>query len=91
MDIMQYSNPMMIRSIIRIIDTRNDDTDKQYNDWWLGGKDDWFLVNYMHELLEDMMTTKEYDAYCNWCLKATPDETLDYIEQFMEDNNEQLA
>ena len=33
-----------IRSIISIVDTRNDDTDEQYDNWWGGKMDDCFLI-----------------------------------------------
>lgn len=77
-----------IRSIISIVDTRNDDTDEQYDNWWGGKMDDCFLINYMFELVEEMMTEKEHNDFSEWCLKATSDDVLNYIEKFIKEDKQ---
>ena len=43
-----------IRSLIKIVDTRNlsdEESEKQYNDWWCGEKDDCFSINTMFDCI----------------------------------------
>lgn len=75
-----------IRSIIQIIDTRNlsdEQSEKQYDDWWCGEKDECYLTNKMFDCCEDIMSSDEWDKARIFWDRATPDETLDYIEDFI--------
>ena len=75
-----------IRALIKIVDTRNlsdEESEKQYNAWWCGEKDDNFLTNMLFGCLEDLMSEKEQEKFDSWCLKATNSEMIDYIEDFI--------
>ena len=75
-----------IRAIIKIVDTRNlsdEESEKQYNDWWCGEKDDSFLINMLFDCVEDIMPKKEHDEFSIFCVHATEQEMLDYIEDFI--------
>ena len=75
-----------IRSIIKIIDTRNlsdEQSEKQYDDWWGGAIDKCYLTNKMFGYCEDIMSSDEWNKARYYWHKATPDETLDYIEDFI--------
>ena len=75
-----------IRSIINIIDTRNlpdEQSEKQYDDWWGGAIDKCYLTNKMFGYCEDIMSSNEWNKARDYWHRATPDETLDYIEDFI--------
>ena len=80
-----------IRSIMKIVDTRDsypndltaEQSEQQYHDWWAGGKDDCYLINKMFDYCEDIMSSKEWDQARVYWLNATPDETLDHIEDYI--------
>ena len=75
-----------IRAIIKIVDTRNlsdEESEKQYNDWWCGEKDDNFLTNMLFGFVEELMSKKEYEEFSIWCLKANDCDMLNYIEDFI--------
>ena len=80
-----------IRSIIKIIDCRSsypndlseEQSEQQYHDWWCGGKDDCYLVNKMFNYCEDIMSVEEWKQSRIYWHKATPDETLDHIEDYI--------
>ena len=75
-----------IRTIINIIDTRNlsdEQSEKQYDKWWCGSIDECYLTNKMFDYCEDIMSSNEWNKARDYWHKATPDETLDYIEDFI--------
>ena len=75
-----------IRAIIKIVDTRNlsdEESEKQYNDWWCGEKDDNFLTQMLFGCVERLMSEKEHEEFSSWCLKANDCDMLDYIEDFI--------
>ena len=75
-----------IRSIIKIVDTRNlseEQSEQQYEDWWCGGKDDCYLVSKMFNYCEDIMSVEEWNQSRIYWHKATPNETLDHIEDYI--------
>lgn len=82
----EQSEISQIRAIIKIVDTRNlsdEESEKQFNDWWCGEKDDNFLTNMLFGYLEEIMSEKEQEEFNDWCLKATNCEMIDYIEDFI--------
>lgn len=82
----EQSEISQIRAIIKIVDTRNlsdEESEKQFNDWWCGEKDDNFLTNMLFSYLEEIMSEKEQEEFSSWCLKATNSEMIDYIEDFI--------
>ena len=82
----EQSEISQIRAIIKIVDTRNlsdEESKKQFNDWWCGEKDDNFLTNMLFSYLEEIMSEKEQEEFSSWCLKATNSEMIDYIEDFI--------
>ena len=75
-----------IRALIKIVDTRNlsdEESEKQYNDWWCGEKDDNFLTQMLFSCVEELMSEKEHKEFSLWCLKANDCDMLDYIEDFI--------
>ena len=85
-DMEEQPEILEIRAIIKIVDTRNlsdEESEKQFNDWWCGEKDDNFLTNMLFSYLEEIMSEKEQEEFSSWCLKATNSEMIDYIEDFI--------
>ena len=75
-----------IRALIKIVDTRNlsdEESEKQYNDWWCGEKDDNFLTNMLFGCVEKLMSEKEHEEFSSRCLKANDMNMLDYIDDFI--------
>tara|TARA_R110001592_G_scaffold19596_6_gene80171 strand:+ start:3193 stop:3465 length:273 start_codon:yes stop_codon:yes gene_type:complete len=75
-----------IRSIIKIVDTRNlsyEESEQQYENWWTGLKDKCYLINKMFNYCEDIMSVEEWNQSRIYWHKATPDETLDHIENYI--------
>ena len=82
----KHSTRNEIRTIIKIIDTRNlpdEQSEKQYDDWWCGSIDKCYLTNKMFDYCEDIMSSNEWNKARDYLHKATSDETLDYIEDFI--------
>tara|TARA_B100000035_G_C20787848_1_gene459827 strand:+ start:258 stop:536 length:279 start_codon:yes stop_codon:yes gene_type:complete len=78
-----------IKNLIKIVDLRSEDLsydekEKIYEEYWCGSKDDCFHVNELHKTFDRMLNDKEIDEFSTWCLRATPEETLNYIENYIQ-------